>query len=89
MSALLCFAGPGEPFTSAAGVLGVMAIWRCFYTACAPHPGWVTDCGAATCSKSEASAFRHTVFETFGDYCAALGCRCGHLELQDGKRLAC
>lgn len=24
-------AGAGEPFTTAAGVLGLMAVWRCFY----------------------------------------------------------
>jgi len=24
-------AGPGEPFATAAGVLGIMAIWRCVY----------------------------------------------------------
>lgn len=35
----LCFltakhtgAGPGEPFATAAGVLGLMALWRSFYT---------------------------------------------------------
>jgi hypothetical protein len=28
----LAASGPGEPFATAAGVLGVMAIWRCFYT---------------------------------------------------------
>lgn len=27
----LAASGPGEPFVTAAGVLGVMAIWRCFY----------------------------------------------------------
>ena len=28
-----CFcAGPGEPFATAAGVLGLMALWRAFYT---------------------------------------------------------
>lgn len=27
----LAASGPGEPFTTAAGVLGLMAIWRCFY----------------------------------------------------------
>lgn len=26
-------AGPGEPIATAAGVLGIMAIWRCFYAA--------------------------------------------------------
>lgn len=29
----LAASGPGEPFTTAAGVLGLMAIWRCFYAA--------------------------------------------------------
>ena len=27
-----CCAGPGEPFATAAGVLGLMALWRAFYT---------------------------------------------------------
>jgi hypothetical protein len=27
----LAASGPGEPLVSAAGVLGVMAVWRCFY----------------------------------------------------------
>lgn len=27
----LAATGPGEPFATAAGVLGIMAIWRCFY----------------------------------------------------------
>lgn len=26
------FVGPGEPFATAAGVLGLMALWRSFYT---------------------------------------------------------
>ena len=30
----LCGAGAGEPFVTAAGVLGLMSVWRCFYTAC-------------------------------------------------------
>jgi hypothetical protein len=28
----LAASGPGEPFATAAGVLGVMAIWRAFYS---------------------------------------------------------
>ena len=30
--ACLTSAGPGEPLATAAGVLGLMALWRCFYT---------------------------------------------------------
>lgn len=26
-------AGPGEPGATAAGILGIMSIWRCFYSA--------------------------------------------------------
>lgn len=42
----VCFgAGAGEPFVTAAGVLGLMAVWRCFYTACEG-----CSCGLVHCS---------------------------------------
>ena len=41
-------AGAGEPFVTAAGVLGLMAVWRCFYTACEGYCRGYGRCSTAT-----------------------------------------
>jgi hypothetical protein len=49
-------AGAGEPFVTAAGVLGLMAVWRCFYTACEGF-GWdFVQCPSANTSIQLAAA---------------------------------
>ncbi len=40
----LAASGPGEPFVSTAGVLGLMAVWRCWYTAFLVCGSVVADC---------------------------------------------
>jgi len=57
----LAASGPGEPFTSAAGILGLMAIWRCFYTAYVDIWNFRTSSGARVDRDRDSAVFEEAL----------------------------